>query len=193
MANLKNTPVVLIVLDGFGHSDQREGNAIALARTPHFDEWYQTCPNTLIEASGQYVGLRAGQMGNSEVGHLNIGAGRIVRMDTSRIDYAIETGEFFRNEALIKAMDHARNRNSALHLIGLVSHGGVHSSQEHLYALLRLAREQNVHRVFVHAFLDGRDTAPDSGADYVGELIGKMREYGAVSYTHLTLPTILRV
>ena len=176
--NLKNTPVVLIVLDGFGHSDQREGNAIALARTPHFDEWYRTCPNTLIEASGQYVGLRAGQMGNSEVGHLNIGAGRIVRMDTSRIDYAIETGEFFKNEALLKAMDHARNRDSSLHLIGLVSHGGVHSSQEHLYALLRMAREQNVHRVFVHAFLDGRDTAPDSGADYVGELIDKMREYG---------------
>ncbi len=117
-------------------------------------------------------------MGNSEVGHLNIGAGRVVRMDTSRIDHAIETGEFFRNDAFIQAMEHANSRDSALHLIGLVSHGGVHSSQEHLYALLRMAKERNVERVFVHAFLDGRDTAPDSGAGYVAELIDKMHEYG---------------
>jgi 2,3-bisphosphoglycerate-independent phosphoglycerate mutase len=178
LATAKNTPVVLIVLDGFGYSAGREGNAIALARTPHFDEWYETCPNTLIEASGRYVGLRAGQMGNSEVGHLNIGAGRVVRMDTSRIDYAIETGEFFHNDALIQAMEHAKRRDSALHLIGLVSYGGVHSSQEHLYAMLRMAREQDVERVFVHGFLDGRDTAPDSGAGYVAELVDKMREYG---------------
>ncbi len=178
MTIAKNTPLVLIVLDGFGYSPQREGNAIALARTPHFDEWFKHYPNTLIEASGQYVGLRAGQMGNSEVGHLNIGAGRIVRMDTSRIDHAIETGEFFRNPALIQAMEHAKSLNSALHFIGLVSHGGVHSSQEHLYALLRMAKDRNVGRVFVHAFLDGRDTAPDSGAGYAAELIDKMREYG---------------
>src|SRR5262245_30630022 len=173
----RNTPLVLIVLDGFGYSARREGNAIALARTPHFDQWYSSYPNTLIEASGQYVGLRAGQMGNSEVGHLNIGAGRIVRMDTSRIDHAIETGELFRNEALINAMTHANSLKSALHLIGLVSHGGVHSAQEHLYALLRMAKERNVQRVFVHAFLDGRDTAPDSGAGYVAELIDRMSEY----------------
>ncbi len=160
-----------------GHSAEREGNAIALARTPHFDEWHKEYPNTIIEASGQYVGLKAGQMGNSEVGHLNIGTGRIVRMDTSRIDHAIETGEFFRNDILIQAMEHAKSRASALHFIGLVSHGGVHSSQEHLYALLRMARERNVDRVFVHAFLDGRDTAPNSGAVYVAELIDKMREY----------------
>jgi 2,3-bisphosphoglycerate-independent phosphoglycerate mutase len=173
-----NTPLVLIVLDGFGHSDQIEGNAIALAHTPHFDEWYKKYPNTLIEASGQFVGLKAGQMGNSEVGHLNIGAGRIVRMDTSRIDHEIETGDFFRNKALTRAMEHAKGRETSLHLMGLVSHGGVHSSQEHLYALLRMAKERNVERVFVHAFLDGRDTAPDSGAGYVAELIDKMREYG---------------
>jgi 2,3-bisphosphoglycerate-independent phosphoglycerate mutase len=178
LTKVNNTPLVLIVLDGFGYSAQREGNAIALARTPHFDEWYKKYPNTLVEASGQYVGLQAGQMGNSEVGHLNIGAGRVVRMDTSRIDYAIEIGEFFRNDALIQAMEHAKSRGSALHLIGLVSHGGVHSSQEHLYTLLRMAKERNVERVFVHAFLDGRDTAPDSGAGYVAELIDKMREYG---------------
>jgi 2,3-bisphosphoglycerate-independent phosphoglycerate mutase len=178
LANVKNTPLVLIVLDGFGYSEHREGNAIALARTPHFATWYQTCPNTLIHASGQYVGLSPGQMGNSEVGHLNIGAGRVVRMDTSRIDYAIETGEFFRNEALIRAMEYARNPSSALHLMGLVSHGGVHASQNHLYALLRMARQQGIENVFVHAFLDGRDTAPDSGAGYVAELLKKMDEYG---------------
>lgn len=178
MSKRNNTPLVLIVLDGFGYSAEREGNAIALARTPHFDEWYRTYPNTLVEASGQYVGLKAGQMGNSEVGHLNIGAGRVVRMDTSRIDYEIETGEFFANDALVQAMEHAKSRNSALHLIGLVSHGGVHSSQEHLYALLRMAKQRSVERVFVHAFLDGRDTAPDSGTEYVAELIQKMSEYG---------------
>jgi len=178
LTKVNNTPLVLIILDGFGYSAQREGNAIALAHTPHFDEWFKTCPNTLVEASGNYVGLRAGQMGNSEVGHLNIGAGRVVRMDTSRIDHAIETGELFRNDSLIQAMEHAKSRASALHLIGLVSHGGVHSSQEHLYALLRMARAQNVERVFVHAFLDGRDTAPDSGAGYVSDLIDRMHEYG---------------
>jgi 2,3-bisphosphoglycerate-independent phosphoglycerate mutase len=178
LSKANNTPLLLIVLDGFGYSAQREGNAIALARTPHFDEWYKKYPNTLIEASGSYVGLQADQMGNSEVGHLNIGAGRVVRMDTSRIDHAIETGEFFSNDVLIQAMEHAKSRNSSLHLMGLVSHGGVHSSQEHLYALLRMAKARCVERVFVHAFLDGRDTAPDSGAGYVGELLDKMREYG---------------
>jgi len=169
---------VLIVLDGFGYSSNHEGNAIAMARTPHFDQWYRDYPNTLVEASGNFVGLRAGQMGNSEVGHLNIGAGRVIRMDTSRIDHAIETGDFFKNEALCAAMDQARDHGSVLHFIGLVSHGGVHSSQQHLYALLRMAKQRNVERVFVHAFLDGRDTAPDSGAGYVGELVATMREYG---------------
>jgi 2,3-bisphosphoglycerate-independent phosphoglycerate mutase len=178
LTKLKNTPLVLIVLDGFGCSPSREGNAIALARTARFDEWYESCPNTLIEASGEFVGLRKGQMGNSEVGHLNIGAGRVVRMDISRIDNTIETGEFFKNQALIEAVKYAKSRNSALHFIGLVSQGGVHSSQEHLYALLRMAKERGVERVFVHAFLDGRDTAPDSGARYLAELIDKMREYG---------------
>jgi 2,3-bisphosphoglycerate-independent phosphoglycerate mutase len=178
LTQVKNTPLVLIVLDGFGYSSNRVGNAIALARTPHFDEWYQKYPNTLIQASGNYVGLQSDQMGNSEVGHLNIGAGRIVRMDTSRIDHAIETGEFFHNEALLQAIEHARSRNSALHFIGLVSHGGVHSSQEHLYALLRMAKEHDTPRVLVHAFLDGRDTAPDSGAGYVAELVERMDQYG---------------
>jgi 2,3-bisphosphoglycerate-independent phosphoglycerate mutase len=181
LTKANNTPLVLIVLDGFGFSRRREGNAIALARTPHFDEWHKNCPNTLLEASGEFVGLRKGQMGNSEVGHLNIGAGRVVRMDTSRIDHAIETGEFFKNDVLIEAMEYTKKHDSALHLIGLVSDGGVHSSQDHLYALLRMAKEQGVERVFVHAFLDGRDTAPDSGARSIAELIDKIREYGVGS------------
>lgn len=177
MAKIEHTPLVLIILDGFGYSPAREGNAIARANTPHFDEWYKSYPNTLVEASGQYVGLRPGQMGNSEVGHLNIGAGRIVRMDTSRIDHSIETGEFFQNPALVEAMDYANSRKSNLHLMGLVSRGGVHSSQEHLYALLRMAKDRKVDRIFVHAFLDGRDTAPDSGAGFVAELVDTMNEY----------------
>lgn len=179
MTLVKNTPLALIVLDGFGHSPAREGNAIARAATPNFDRWYEQYPNTLIAASGEAVGLSSGQMGNSEVGHLNIGAGRIIRMDVTRIDHAIETGELFQDRELTLAMDHVKINNSALHIMGLVSKGGVHSRQEHLYALLRMSKERNVERVFVHAFLDGRDTAPDSGVEYVAELIDRIGEYGA--------------
>jgi 2,3-bisphosphoglycerate-independent phosphoglycerate mutase len=175
---MRNTPLLLIILDGFGFSSRREGNAIALAHTPHFDRWFRDYPNTLIEASGTAVGLLAGQMGNSEVGHLNMGAGRIVRMDISRIDHAIETGDFFQNQALAQAMDSARSGGRALHLMGLVSHGGVHSWQQHLYTLLDMAKRRNVQRLFVHAFLDGRDTAPESGAGYVAELVETMRDLG---------------
>src|SRR5262249_40036208 len=159
-------------------SASREGNAIALARTPHLDEWLQQYPHTLIQGSGNAVGLPNGQMGNSEVGHLNIGAGRVVRMDISRIDAAIEDGSFFSNRALLDAMKAARAPESSLHLIGLVSHGGVHSWDEHLYALLRMAKQNAVDRVFIHAFLDGRDTPPESGAGYLADLIQKTREYG---------------
>jgi 2,3-bisphosphoglycerate-independent phosphoglycerate mutase len=178
LQKFKNTPLALIILDGFGHSDKTEGNAIALANTPHFDEWFEKFPHTLIDGSGRSVGLPMGQMGNSEVGHLNMGAGRIVHMDISRIDVAIETGEFFNNPALMQAMSQANENHSALHLMGLVGWGGVHAYQEHIYALLRMAKERNVERVFVHAFLDGRDTAPDSGAGFVAELETKMHEYG---------------
>jgi 2,3-bisphosphoglycerate-independent phosphoglycerate mutase len=177
LTKIKNGPVALIILDGFGYSAKREGNAIALARAPHFADWMNNYPHTLIDGSGHSVGLPAGQMGNSEVGHLNMGAGRIVRMDISRIDHAIETGEFFLNPALVKAMNHALEQRSALHLMGLVSEGGVHSWHEHLYALLRMAKQKGVERVYVHAFLDGRDTPPTSGAEYVANLEAKMREY----------------
>ena len=174
----KNTPLALIILDGFGYSDQTKGNAIRMAHTPRFDEFFATYPYTLIDGSGKSVGLPAGQMGNSEVGHLNMGAGRIVRMDISRIDFAIESGAFYNNVALTAAMDWAKEKRSALHLMGLVSWGGVHSWQEHIYALVRMAKDRGVERVFLHAFLDGRDTAPDSGAGYVAELEVKLMEIG---------------
>ncbi len=170
-------PIVLTVLDGWGYRPQVEGNAIALARKPNYDELVRKFPNTLIHTSGPYVGLPEGQMGNSEVGHLNIGAGRIIHMDITRIDHAISTGAFFKNELLLKAMQRGRERQ--LHLLGLVSDGGVHSHIEHLFALLRMARENKVERVFVHCFMDGRDTPPNSGIDYLRQLQQKMREYGA--------------
>lgn len=171
-------PLALIVMDGWGYRAEREGNAIALASTPYFDELMEKYPHTLLEASGVRVGLPRGVIGNSEVGHMNIGAGRVIRTDVGRIDHAIETGEFFRNPVLVEAMEGAKRRNRALHLMGLVSDGMVHSSQEHLYALLRLAKERGVERVFVHAFLDGRDTMPTSGVGYVQKLLDKMRETG---------------
>src|SRR3989442_1521074 len=170
-------PIILTVLDGWGYRPQVEGNAIALARKPNYDELVRKFPNTLIHTSGPYVGLPEGQMGNSEVGHLNIGAGRIIHMDITRIDHAISTGAFFKNELLLKAMQRGRERQ--LHLLGLVSDGGVHSHIEHLFALLRMARENKVERLFVHCFMDGRDTPPNSGIDYLRQLQQKMREYGA--------------
>lgn len=169
-------PIVLTVLDGWGYRAQRENNAIALARTPHYDELLRKFPNTLIHTSGPFVGLPEGQMGNSEVGHLNLGAGRIVHMDITRVDLMIETGEFFQNELLLRAMEHGRQRQ--LHLIGLVSDGGIHSHISHLIALLKMAQQNRVERVFVQAITDGRDTSPTSGVDYLRQLEQKMREYG---------------
>jgi 2,3-bisphosphoglycerate-independent phosphoglycerate mutase len=174
----KRGPLALIIIDGWGYSPTREGNAIALAAKPYYDELTEKYPHTLLEASGTRVGLPAGVMGNSEVGHLNLGSGRVVRMDVSLIDHEIATGNFFQNEILRAAMDGARDRNRALHLMGLISDGQVHSSQEHLYAVLRMARQRNVERVFVHCFLDGRDTPPTSAADYVAALQMKIDEIG---------------
>jgi len=169
-------PIVLTVLDGWGYRAETKGNAIALARKPNYDRLLMDFPNTLIQTSGPYVGLPEGQMGNSEVGHLNIGAGRIVQMDITRVDQLIASGEFFRQPLLLEAMERGRGRQ--LHLIGLVSDGGVHSHTEHLFQLLRMARENKVKNVFVHCFMDGRDTPPNSGIDFLRQLEQKMREYG---------------
>jgi 2,3-bisphosphoglycerate-independent phosphoglycerate mutase len=171
-------PLALIIIDGWGYSPQREGNAIALAETPYYDELTESYPHTLLEASGERVGLPAGVMGNSEVGHLNIGAGRVIRMDVSRVDYEIATGGFFRNEVLLAAMDGTKQCGKALHLMGLLSDGQVHSSIQHLYALLRLAKQRGLERVFIHCFLDGRDTPPSSAVDYLAALQKKIEEIG---------------
>ena len=174
----KRGPLALIIIDGWGYSPTRESNAIALAATPFYDELTAAYPHTLLEASGTRVGLPAGIMGNSEVGHLNMGSGRVVRQDLSRIDHDIETGAFFANEVLVKAMDGAKEHGAALHLMGLVSDGQVHSSQEHLYALLRMAKERALQRVYVHCFLDGRDVPPSSAYGYVEALQVRCGEIG---------------
>src|SRR5436190_3561016 len=173
----KRGPLALIIIDGWGYSAAREGNAIALAATPFYDELSEKYPSTLLEAHGSRVGLPAGVMGNSEVGHLNIGSGRVIRMDVSLVDHEIETGAFFRNQVLANAIDLARDRGKSLHFVGLISDGQVHSSLTHLYALLRMAKEHGMDRVFVHCFLDGRDTPPKSGASYVEALRRKMDEF----------------
>jgi len=170
-------PLVLIILDGWGYRAETKANAIALARKPTYDRLLREYPNTLIHTSGPFVGLPEGQMGNSEVGHLNIGAGRIVHMDITRIDLMIQNGDFFSHPELLQAMKHAQSGERRLHLFGLVSDGGVHSQQAHLYALLKMAKQNGLERVFVHAFMDGRDTLPTNGADYLEKLQQKMREY----------------
>jgi 2,3-bisphosphoglycerate-independent phosphoglycerate mutase len=170
-------PLILIILDGWGYRAKTKANAIALARKPTYDRLLREYPNTLIQTSGPFVGLPEGQMGNSEVGHLNIGAGRIVHMDITRIDQLIQNGELFKHPVLLEAMKQARTGERRLHLFGLVSDGGVHSQQAHLYALLKMAKQQGLERVFVHAFMDGRDTLPTNGAGYLEQLQQKMREY----------------
>lgn len=174
----KNKPLILTVLDGWGIRKETEGNAIALAKKPNYDRLLAEFPNTTIRASDHYVGLPDGQMGNSEVGHLNLGAGRIVRMDIVRIDEMVRTGEFFKDDLLVGAIKRANERRRSVHFIGLLSDGGVHSHQRHLYALLKLAKEQGATNVFVHAFMDGRDTMPSSGAGYLEELQQKFNEIG---------------
>ncbi|RKQ85444.1 2,3-bisphosphoglycerate-independent phosphoglycerate mutase [Brockia lithotrophica] len=164
-------PYLLVVLDGWGIREETYGNAVALARTPNFDRYWTTYPHTLLRASGPAVGLPEGQMGNSEVGHLNLGAGRIVYQDLLRIDRAIEDGSFFEIPAFVHAVRTARDRGKNLHLMGLLSPGGVHSHMRHLFALLDLARRQGFGRVYVHAFLDGRDVLPTSGKGDVARLL----------------------
>jgi 2,3-bisphosphoglycerate-independent phosphoglycerate mutase len=173
----RNKPLILTILDGWGYSPVIEGNAIAAARKPVYDMLLRDFSSSLVSTSGLAVGLPAGQMGNSEVGHLNIGAGRVVHMDVTRIDLMIANGEFYQNPLLLDTMHYAR-AGRRLHLMGLVSDGGVHSLQEHLYALLKMAKQEGVTEVFVHCFMDGRDTPPQSGIERLRELQQKMREFG---------------
>ncbi len=172
----RNTPLVLTILDGWGYSPSIDGNAIALARKPNYDMLLKTYPNTLVQTSGPYVGLPDGQMGNSEVGHMNMGAGRVIHMDVTRIDLLISSGELLRNPALLRAMEKAEGHR--LHLLGLCSDGGVHAQLSHLYALLEMAKRHGLTDVFVHCFTDGRDTPPESGAKYIEQLEKKLEEIG---------------
>ncbi len=170
-------PLVLMILDGFGIAPV-EGNAIAAANKPNLDKIFAENPHTQIGASGMDVGLPDGQMGNSEVGHTNIGAGRIVYQELTRITKSAQDGDMDKNPALVKAMENAKNNGKALHLMGLLSDGGVHSHNTHLYALLEMAKRMGLEKVFVHCFMDGRDVPPSSGKDYVAQLLEKLEEIG---------------
>ncbi len=175
---MKRPFVALVIMDGWGYREAREGNAVALAETPFYDRLWAEFPRTLIHASEERVGLPPGQMGNSEVGHLNLGAGRVVYQDLVRITKAIRTGDFFRNPVLRAAMEGARDSGRALHLLGLLSDGGVHSLHTHLYALLQMARETGIRDVFIHPFFDGRDTPPRSGIDHLRHLLEEAARIG---------------
>ena len=175
---MSKTPTTLIIMDGFGLSDKIEGNAVAAANTPVLDRLFAEYAHSSLSASGLDVGLPDGQMGNSEVGHTNIGGGRVVFQDLPRISRAIEDGSFFENPAYMAAMKNCIENDSALHLYGLLSDGGVHSTLEHLWALLKMAQINGLKKVYIHAFLDGRDTAPTSGADFVAQAAEKCREIG---------------
>ncbi len=174
----KTKPVLLVVLDGWGIRAEREANAIAVAGTPSMDALQREFPSTALETSGLAVGLPEGQMGNSEVGHTNLGAGRIVYQDLVRINRAVEDGSFFKNDALLLACRRAREAGGALHLMGLVSDGGVHSHVDHLHACLELARREGVARTYLHAFMDGRDTPPRSGLDYLAAVEKRLKDTG---------------
>ena len=172
------TPTTLIIMDGFGTGAQSAGNAIANAPTPNLDRIFAECPGCRLSASGLDVGLPEGQMGNSEVGHTNIGAGRVVFQDLPHISRDIQSGEFFKNTAYTEAMENCREWGSALHLMGLLSDGGVHSHITHLFALLQMAKEQGIEKVYVHCFLDGRDVPPTSGKHFVEQLQAKLQQLG---------------
>ena len=175
---MNKAPTTLIIMDGFGLTGPGPGNAVSLARTPQLDRLFAEYAHTTLSASGLDVGLPAGQMGNSEVGHTNIGGGRVVFQDLPRISRAIDDGSFFENAAYNKAMDDCLEKGSSLHLYGLLSDGGVHSHIQHLYALLQMAKNRGLTRVYVHAFLDGRDVSPTSGRDFVSACRDKCRALG---------------
>ena len=175
---MSKKPTVLMILDGYGLNEKKENNAVYEAKTPVMDSLMAECPFVKGYASGLAVGLPDGQMGNSEVGHLNMGAGRIVYQELTRITKEIEDGDFFKNEALLAAMKNARDNDSAIHFMGLLSDGGVHSHNTHLYGLLEMAKREGLKKVYVHCFLDGRDTPPASGKSYIEALQAKMEEIG---------------
>src|SRR5690606_22462699 len=174
----RRKPVALIILDGFGLREETDYNAVALAKKPNFDRFWNEYPHTTLKADGEAVGLPDGQMGNSEVGHLNIGAGRIVYQDLTRITKSIREGEFDQNETLLGAIQHAKEKGKKLHLYGLLSDGGVHSHIGHLYALLDLCKKQEFYDVYIHAFLDGRDVAPDSAKYFMEQLLNYTKDLG---------------
>ncbi len=174
MSNIK--PTILIVLDGFGIAPMHEGNAVARAKKPFFDSLIRDYPHALLQASGEEVGLPKFEFGNSEVGHMNLGSGRVMYQELPKIDKAIQDKSFFTNKALIGAIEHVKKNNSSLHLMGLVSPGGVHSHSRHLYALLELAKKEKVRNVYIHAFTDGRDTPKDSAKDFILELEQKIKK-----------------
>ncbi|WP_336045742.1 2,3-bisphosphoglycerate-independent phosphoglycerate mutase [Solibacillus ferritrahens] len=178
-------PVALIILDGFAFRDEVKGNAVAQANKPNFDRYWNVYPHATLTASGEAVGLPEGQMGNSEVGHLNIGAGRIVYQNLTRIHKSIREGDFFRNEAFLAAVEHAKAHGSKLHLMGLLSDGGVHSHYEHLFALLKLAKANGLEQVYVHGFLDGRDVGPTTALDYIMETEKQMTEIGVGKFASI--------
>ncbi len=171
-------PIVLTIMDGFGFNDEKKVNAIEAAATPRLDKIFKSCPTTQIGASGMDVGLPDGQMGNSEVGHTNIGAGRVVYQELTRITKSISDGDFFNNIAFLNAVENCKKNDSALHLMGLLSDGGVHSHNEHLYALVELAHRNGLKKVYIHALLDGRDVPPTSAADFIDQLNLKLEEIG---------------
>ena len=175
---MKDKLTMLVIIDGWGINEREEANAAKLANTPNLDSLFNQYPSNRIHTSGLDVGLPKGQMGNSEVGHMNIGAGRIVYQEFTRISKSIEDGDFFKKKEFIDAIDYAKEHNTNLHIYGLLSDGGVHSHNTHLYALLKLCKEQDFDRVFVHCFLDGRDTPPASAENYIIELEDKMKEIG---------------
>lgn len=161
----QNGPIILMILDGWGYTAEEKGNAVMAANTPVLDSLLEKYPSCMLQVSGEGVGLPAGQMGNSEVGHLNIGAGRIIYQDLTRINKEIKEGSFFRNQAFLDAMEKVKENNSSLHLMGLFSYGGVHSHMEHMRALVEMAKKNGIERVYIHAFLDGRDVPPQTALE----------------------------
>jgi 2,3-bisphosphoglycerate-independent phosphoglycerate mutase len=183
---MSKSPVALIILDGFGCRKEQKGNAVFHAKKPNFDRYWEKYPHAQLLASGEAVGLPDGQMGNSEVGHMNIGGGRVVYQNLTRVNIAIREGEFQKNDTFLGAIDHVKTHGTALHLFGLLSDGGVHSHIDHMFALLKLAAKEGVEKVYVHAFLDGRDVGPQTAKTYIQETLDKMKEIGVGEFATIS-------